>query len=77
LEKGHGFSKEEYQCDCYDTPGPPDDDCSHPTRKREAFVDELTDGQLKFLFHSENERERMKQEKAEAERNKQQMKNKL
>jgi len=40
-------------------------------------VDELTDGQLKFLFHADNERERMKQEKAEAERNKQQMKNQL
>jgi hypothetical protein len=33
--------------------------------------------QLKFLFHAENERERMKQEKADAERNKQQMKHKL
>ena len=29
-------------------------------QKREAFVEELTDAQLKFLFHAEQEREKMK-----------------
>jgi hypothetical protein len=30
--------------------------------KRRAYMDELTDAQLKFLFHGEAEREKMKQE---------------
>lgn len=57
---------EERRCDCYETEGSPDPDCRHPTRKREAYVDELTDAQLKFLFYSQQEREKLKKEKAES-----------
>jgi hypothetical protein len=35
--------------------------------KRQAYADELTDAQLKFLFHADQEREKMKKEKAERE----------
>jgi len=38
---------------------------------------DLTDGQLKFGFLAEQEREKMKQEKVEAEQNKQQLKHQL
>jgi len=34
---------------------------------REAYADDLTDAQLKFIFHARQERERMKQRKAERE----------
>lgn len=77
MQAGHTFSVTEYVCDCYDTPGYPDPECPHPTRKREAFLDELTDAQLQFAFHVENERERMKQEKAEQEQKKNRMKSRL
>jgi hypothetical protein len=33
--------------------------------KRQAFADDLTDGQIKFLFYAQQERERMKKENAE------------
>jgi len=33
--------------------------------RRQAYVDDLTDAQLKFIFHAQQERERMKQRKAE------------
>jgi len=33
--------------------------------RREAYLDDLTDAQIKFIFHAQNERERMKQRKAE------------
>jgi hypothetical protein len=34
---------------------------------REAYADELTDGQLKFFYYARQERERMKQQKAKRE----------
>jgi len=37
-------------------------------------MDDLTDAQLKFIFHAYNEREKMKKEKAESKQNKAQMK---
>jgi len=36
-------------------------------KKRQAYADELTDAQLKFLYHARQERERMKKRKAEQE----------
>lgn len=56
------------------TPGPPDDSCPHPTRRRQAFLDDLTDAQFKLLFHGEQETERMKQEKVDEQQNKQNLK---
>ncbi len=32
------------------------------TKKREAFVDELTDTQLRFMFHAKEQRKKMRQE---------------
>lgn len=42
--------------------------------KRQAYADDLTEGQLYFLFHAKQEREKMKQEEAERQQSKQQMK---
>lgn len=53
--KGYSFSKEVTSCDC----------CGH-THKREVFVEELTDAQLKFLFYAQQEREKMKKEDSDA-----------
>jgi hypothetical protein len=33
---------------------------------REAYADDLTDAQLKFIFHARQERERMKKKNAES-----------
>jgi hypothetical protein len=38
-------------------------------------MEDLTDPQLKFIFHAYNEREKMKKENAESQQNKQQLKN--
>jgi hypothetical protein len=43
-------------------------------RKRQAFVDDLTSAQLDFIFLAKQERELMKQENAERQQSKQQMK---
>lgn len=72
---GHHFSVEEYACDCYSTPGELDENCRHPTVKRQAYLDELTDLQYKLLFHGEQETERMKKEKAHEKERKQNMQN--
>jgi hypothetical protein len=42
--------------------------------KRQAYADDLTEGQLYFIFHAKQEREKIKQEKAEREKSRQQMK---
>jgi hypothetical protein len=42
--------------------------------KRQAYADDLTEGQLYFIFGAKQERERIKQEKAERQKSKQQMK---
>lgn len=77
MKYGHSLSVEEYVCDCYETQGPLDDDCHHPTRKRSAYLDELTDAQLKFIWTAKQEREKMKKRNAEEAKNKQQLKQNL
>lgn len=42
------------------------------TRKRDAYVDDLTDAQMKFLFHAKEQRKKMRQEESGVNRLKQQ-----
>ncbi|AGM11350.1 hypothetical protein M199_gp020 [Halogranum tailed virus 1] len=53
LEQGHSFSVEEKYVD---------DSGEVRTRKREAFAEELTEAQLKFIFHGKEQRKKMRQE---------------
>lgn len=43
-------------------------------QKRQAYADDLTEGQLSFVFLAKQEREKIKQEVAERERQREQMK---